>query len=215
MLSSMAFALIDCSLNPTERTPMTTRAINDPQAPTRRKVRIELLALDLAMCGRCTRTDRNLEAALRAAASSLCDKHIDVEVAKHVVTSEQEAERLRFASSPTIRVDGQDIALALRESPCEDCGELRGCAVSVNCRVRVWKGREHLEAPTGMIVEATLRAAESPSEESGPVLPYQMPKNLRTFFSALSRKEGTSALTGSRVSCCGPATQSECCGTGS
>ena len=68
---------------------------------SRRKARIELLALDLESCGQCTRTDRNLEAALRTAASLLRAKDIDVNVSRHVVTSETQARQLGFSSSPT------------------------------------------------------------------------------------------------------------------
>jgi hypothetical protein len=183
-------------------------------APNRRQLTIELLALDLETCGRCTRTDRNLEAALRTAASALRERDLDVEVVKRVVTSADDAERLRFLSSPTIRIGGRDIALDLKESPCDDCGEICGCKGGVSCRVWVWQGKKHLEAPTPMIVEAILAAAESPRSPEEPPAPYRMPENLRSFFAALARKDGAKAGRGeSHTSCCGPATQSECCGT--
>jgi hypothetical protein len=214
-LLSLAVPLCSCALNPPERTPLMPKsALEDPRVSSHRKVRIELLALDLESCGRCTRTDRNLEAALRTAASRLREKNIDVGVSRHVVTSEAQAKRLRFSSSPTIRIDGRDIALELRESPCDDCGELCGCEGGVSCRVWVWKGREHLEAPTEMIVEAILEAVDSPPSKKESPVPYHMPENLRTFFAALSQREEANAEPGeSRRLCCGPATSSECCGT--
>ena len=217
LLLSLALPVIGCTSNPPERTSlMPTSTVNDARSSSGRKIKIELLALDLDTCGRCMRTDRNLEAALRTAASILREKNVDVEVVKHLVTSEREAERLRFVSSPTIRADGKDIALDLRESPCEDCGELCGCKGGVSCRVWAGNGREHLEAPTEMIVEAILgAAAESPPQEKESALPYQMPENLRTFFGALSKQRSKGKPAEGRVSCCGPATQSECCGTGS
>ena len=214
MLLSLALPALGCTSNPVEGTQhRMTRTVDDSRISSRRKVEIELLALDLETCGRCTRTERNLEEALRTAASRLHERDIAVEVAKHVIGSEAEAKRLRFTSSPTIRVDGRDIALDLRESPCEDCGELCGCEGGVSCRVWVWKGQEHLEAPTEMIVEAILGASASPParDASGP---YRMPENLRAFFDARARKETVASKPGgTRVSCCGPATQSECCGT--
>ena len=214
-LLTLAVPFLGCAPNPPERTFIMPKSVFDvPPVSSRRKVRIELLALDLESCGRCTRTDRNLEAALRTAASLLRAKDIDVEVSRHVVTSEVQAQQLGFSSSPTIRIDGRDIALELRESPCEDCGELCGCEGGVSCRVWVWKGREHLEAPTEMIVEAILVAADSSPSKRELSVPYRMPENLRAFFAAVSRKDSAKAGTdGSRISCCGPATRSECCGT--
>ena len=189
----------------------TLRANDSKAASLRGKLTIELLALDLATCGRCTRTDRNLDDALAKAASVLRERMIDVEVTKHVVASSKDAERLRFVSSPTIRINGEDIALDLRESPCEDCGELCGCEGGVSCRVWVWNGKEFLEAPTEMIVEAIIEAVDA-TPANRPPAPYRMPENLRTFFASLAKKDAPHG-TRSRVACCGPASQSDCCAT--
>src|SRR5215208_209234 len=105
------------------------------EAPTGRELKLELLALDLTSCGRCTRTGENLDAAVTTVAAYLRETSVHVRVEKHVVGSAAEAERLRFASSPTIRLNGRDIAVELRESGCADCGEGCGCGGGVNCRV--------------------------------------------------------------------------------
>jgi hypothetical protein len=39
----------------------------------------------------------------------LADRGLDVEVALHEVTSDEEAVELRFPGSPTIRIDGRDV----------------------------------------------------------------------------------------------------------
>ena len=211
----LAFPLMGCALSQPERTSgMTTLQTSDSRAlSTRRQVKIELLALDLATCGRCTRTDRNLDDALAKAASVLREKMIDVEVVKHVVASSKDAERLRFLSSPTIRIDGEDIALDLRESPCDDCGELCGCEGRVSCRVWVWNGKEYLEAPTEMIVASVLKAADTRATPKGkPGTPYVMPENLRTFFASLAKTDAAKRTARSRVACCSHEAQSECCG---
>lgn len=178
-----------------------------------RSLAIELLALDLTTCGRCTRTESNLDSALASVAERLRRDGVAVEVRKTVVRTAEQAERLRFASSPTVRVDGRDIALALRESDCGDCGDLCGCAGSVECRVWPWRGREHLEAPEEMIVDAVLRAArEGPIGRPEPAPPFRLPDNLRRFFAA---REAAGASEGDRPpsagSCCG---SSGACGCG-
>lgn len=42
-------------------------------------------------------------------AEVLADRGLDVEVRVHEVTSQEEAERLTFPGSPTIRIDGRDV----------------------------------------------------------------------------------------------------------
>jgi hypothetical protein len=141
-------------------------------------IHIELLALDLATCGRCTRTSQNLDDALQQVAETLRATDTEVTVTKTVVRTLEEAERLRFVSSPTIRVNGRDIALELRESACADCGPDCGCGGGVACRVWVWRGREHTEAPKAMIVDAILRAYGT--EVAPPARGrYRVPENLR------------------------------------
>jgi hypothetical protein len=175
-------------------------------APSR-TVRIELLALDLSTCGRCTRTSTNLDEALAQAAGRLRSQGVAVEVTKTVVVSEDQAVRLRFVSSPTIRVDGRDIALELRESDCRDCGDLCGCHGGVACRVWVWEGREHIEAPVPLIVDAVLAAASSPpaaAPDEG--TPFRLPENLRRFL----REKGWHTR-GAGEGCCGVPAGEPCC----
>jgi hypothetical protein len=72
-----------------------------------------------------------------------------------------------LVTSPTIRVDDEDVALELRESPCgsELCTD--GCGNGIACRVWVHRGREFTEPPVTMIAEAIVRhvyaAAPSPA----------------------------------------------------
>ena len=158
-----------------------------PAPVAERTITIDLLALDLAICGRCTRTDANLSSALRTVSERLRGEGVDVQVRTTIVATAEEATRLRLESSPTIRVDGRDIALELRESKCRDCGDLCGPSDSVDCRVWVWRGQEYLEAPPEMIVEAVLQAyREGPTPAAPPTSPFRLPENLRRFFEARS-----------------------------
>ena len=62
---------------------------------------------------------------------------VEIVVKKTLVDSEQKAMELGFVASPTIRVNGRDIALQLRESNCASCGEACGCEGKIDCRVWV------------------------------------------------------------------------------
>jgi hypothetical protein len=195
-----------------------TNARGAPAAPIR-TLEIELLALDLDTCGRCTRTDRNLEDAIDSAAHLFREAGVEVRVAKRVIRSAEEAIRHRFASSPTIRIDGRDIALELRESSCGECGELcGGGAGSVDCRVWVWRGEEHLEAPRAMIVDAMLRAYGGGGSAPAGGSEFRLPENLAAFFAAAARMrtagagccEGAADCCAGAAECCEGST--ECCG---
>ena len=87
-----------------------------------------------------------------------------------------------FVSSPTIRINGEDIAVDLYESVCQDCGDL--CGDTVECRVWVYGGKEFTEPLKQMIVEAILQAAargRQPQPRKAKT-PYRLPHNLRIFF---------------------------------
>lgn len=164
--------------------------------PETRRLDIELLFLDVTTCGRCKGTDANLAGALADVASLLREAGVEVSLRKHHVDTAALAVQHRFVSSPTIRINGQDVALELRESDCQDCGEIAGCGGGVDCRVWVWQGREHTEAPRGLIIDAVLRAAYGPERRAEQPAPYELPENLRRFYEATA--------TSSSDACCAP-----------
>jgi hypothetical protein len=147
---------------------------------------VELLALDLSTCGRCTGTDRNIEAAVRELRPILAECGIDPRFRKTVVQTADQATALRFRSSPTIRINGRDVPIELRESRCGDCTGLAGKACDVDCRTWVWQGREFTEAPKGLVIDAILRAYPSSAEPSPTAsnAPFELPENLKRFFAA-------------------------------
>lgn len=160
----------------------------------RRTLDVELLALDLATCDRCVGTKATLEAALAATAEALRASGVDVAVRTTVVRTLEQAEALGFVASPTIRVDGRDIALQTKESPC-GCGDAAGTCT--DCRVWIYRGREHTVAPEEMIVEAILAAAASPAPTPASA-PAPVPENIRRYLAA--RANAGSA-------CCAPPTR--------
>ncbi len=94
------------------------RGILDAEAgiPTAsRRVAIDFLYLDLDVCTRCIGTNANLEAALSEVSQILRAADVAVSVRKTLVQSEEQARALGFVSSPTIRLNGKDIALVFRE----------------------------------------------------------------------------------------------------
>lgn len=179
-----------------------------------RKLTIELLALDLETCGRCTGTDANLDSAINTVAEVLRQGDVEVDVRKTVVQSAAQAERLRFESSPTIRINGRDITLTLRESNCADCGDICGCEGQVDCRVWVWRGQEHTEAPKALIIDAILNAysqAWSPAPE--PTGRFRLPDNLRRYFEAKAHHAETDrANCCDQTACCDAEEKESCCG---
>jgi hypothetical protein len=172
---------------------------------TRRKIEIDFLYVDLSVCTRCIGTDVHLDEALSEVSRILEAAGVEVSVRKTLVVSEAQAKALGFFSSPTIRINGKDIALEFRESPCDSCEACAG-NIPVNCRVWVFKGREYTEAPKAMIVDAILREvyagapfSKAPAQRKS----YEVPENLRRLFS------GKAAMKQS--SCCPPAEKADCC----
>src|SRR5574341_868996 len=106
---------------------------NTAKTTRQKQLVIELLYADLSVCTRCRETDLNLEEAISEVAQVVRATGVDVVVKKIHVQSEEQAQALRFVSSPTIRINGKDIQFELKESPCNSCGDL--CGEDVLCRV--------------------------------------------------------------------------------
>ena len=180
---------------------------------------IELFALDLSTCSRCTATLRNIEKAIEAVQQALKITRTDVRLHKILIDSEEQAGKHHFVTSPTVRVNGRDIAFKTLESHCDSCTDLCGCEEGTNCRVWLYQGREYNEAPVGLIVEAILsefyaRASWAPPK---PVEFTGVNKNLQRFFSSKAKKEvseeSVCCSTVEGESCCEPSEKSSCCGT--
>ncbi|WP_201261819.1 DUF2703 domain-containing protein [Moorella sp. Hama-1] len=183
---------------------------------SQRSLDIEFLYLDLDACTRCRGTGRNLEEALNEVAGILQATGIQVNLRKIHVRTEEQALALGFVSSPTIRINGRDIQLDIRESLCESCGDL--CGEDVDCRVWVYQGKEYTEAPKGMIIEAVLKhvygGGTAAPAVSKPL--KELPDNLKRFFAARRKKEevgtGPNNGPGTPDSCCGISPLAKCCG---
>lgn len=151
------------------------------------RILIDLLFLDLSVCTRCQGTDENLDAAVAEVSRVLESTGREVVVNRVHVLSEELARKYHFVSSPTIRVNGQDIQMDIRESLCESCGDL--CGDSVDCRVWVYRGKEYTEPPKAMIMEAILREVYGSREKVEESKEYVLPENLKRFYEKMRLKE--------------------------
>ncbi len=187
--------------------------MTEMQQNTKKKVEIDFMYIDLEVCTRCMGTDDNLDKALQTVRSVLEAAGAEVTVRKTLIDSESKALELEFVSSPTIRVNGQDVALELRESVCESCGEASGGDQPVDCRVWVYQGKEYTVAPVPMIVDAILAATYG--AQAGQPVPRtaeSVPENLKRFFAAKASNATSSCCsTQAQTSCCEPAQKSTCC----
>jgi len=158
--------------------------------PAKKKIAIDFLYLDLSTCERCQGTEDSLDRSIDEVSAVLKAAGFQVEVNKVNITSEKLAEEYRFVSSPTIRVNGRDIAGELKENCCEDCGDL--CGDDVECRVWVYEGKDYNVPPKGLIINAILKEAYSdlqiadlnPSNNE-----YELPDNLKKFFDGLENNK--------------------------
>jgi len=154
----------------------------------KRKVTIDFLFLDLNVCTRCQGTDQSLDDALREVSKVLESSDIDIEINKINVINEELAVKHRFISSPTIRVNGHDIQMEVRESLCQSCGDL--CGDEVDCRVWDYNGIEYNVPPKAMIIEAILKEVyrEDNSKTNLSDYGYILPDNLKKFYEGIKNK---------------------------
>jgi len=184
-----------------------------------RAIEIELLALDLTSCTRCVGTLENIERAIDTVRPVLEVTGAQVNVRRLVIESEEQARQYRFVTSPTVRINGKDIAFETLESKCDSCTDLCGCDEGTNCRVWRYQGKEYTEAPVGLIVEALLHEIGSSDRAGGDGTSVyeEVPENLRRFFTSKSAKQpaGTESCCPStaQVTCCAPGEKAVCCGT--
>lgn len=155
-------------------------------APEKRVITIDFLYLDLNVCIPCQGTDSSLDEALEEVSKVLEATGVEVVINKIHVTTEKQAAELKLLSSPTIRINGQDIQLEVKESLCPSCGDL--CGGDIDCRVWVYQGKEYVVPPKAMIVEAILKNVYGGKEVIPVNKPYVMPDNLKRFFVKMSSK---------------------------
>ncbi|MBE7551621.1 MAG: DUF2703 domain-containing protein [Anaerolineales bacterium] len=176
-----------------------------------RQLKIEFLYLDLDVCTRCQGSEVNLEEALVEVSTLLKAAGIQTSLQKTHVQSLEQVQALGFVSSPTIRLNGQDIQLELKENACPSCSELSG--TPTNCRIWIYQGQEYSVPPKEMIVDAILRAVYGGAQADVPRSPQPTTgmENLRGFFDARRQQTpaGGQPQESTRINCCSTV---GCCG---
>jgi glutaredoxin len=169
----------------------------------KKSVVIDFLYLDLSTCTWCQGTEQSLEDALNEVSNVLKASEIEVVLNKINVISEELAMKHKFISSPTIRVNGKDIQMDIKEKKCESCGDL--CGDSVDCRVWEFNGEEYTIPPKALIIEGILKSVFGGESKSNENNEYKLPENLKRFYTAMKEKSNNE-------SCCGGEKTDKCCG---
>jgi hypothetical protein len=146
----------------------------------KKKIVVEYLYLDLETCERCIGTDKVLDEVMMVLTPVLEIAGFEVEYNKIEMETSEIAAQYKFLSSPTIRVNGQDICQSVAENSCDCCSDISG--TDVNCRVFEHAG-EFYEVPTKeMLVKAILNAVFGQVKTSCSCGEYELPENLKEFF---------------------------------
>jgi hypothetical protein len=158
---------------------------------TKKILNIDLLVVDLSTCKRCVPTGDQLRAAVRLLAPVAEALGIEFRHHEIVVQTPQEAKDRALLSSPTIRVNGRDIAQDIRESLCESCGDLTNNNTKVDCREWHYRGKVYFAAPLPMLIESIMGAMLN--IDAPPVIPEpleELPENLQRYFSDKKQTAG-------------------------
>lgn len=156
-------------------------------------IAIDFLYLDLKTCERCMGTDDALMDAINEVGAVLTAAGYAVVLNKIEIEDAQMAEQYRFLSSPTIRINGKDICLDVKENSCGSCSDISN--QPTNCRIFVYEGTEYEVPPKAMIINAILSAVYGREQNAAQDDPYALPENLKLFFEG--KKNNAEGL------CCG------------
>lgn len=147
---------------------------------SQKEVQIEYLYLNLETCDRCVGTDKVLDEVMMILTPALQLAGYTVKYSKKEMKTVELAIQHRFLSSPTIRVNRQDVCGTVKENSCGCCSEISGS--DVDCRVFEYGGETYEVPPKEMLAEAILRTVFAQSESVCPSNNYELPENLRAFF---------------------------------
>ena len=144
---------------------------------------IDLIVIDLSSCKRCVPTGDQLKRAVDLLGPVADVLEIELKHREIVAQTPQEAMNHALLSSPTIRLNGHDIAQDIRESLCESCGDLTNGNTLVDCREWHYRDKVYFAAPLPLLVEAIMGAMLN--IDSPPIVPApitELPENLQRYF---------------------------------
>ncbi|MEA4972461.1 MAG: DUF2703 domain-containing protein [Candidatus Metalachnospira sp.] len=157
------------------------------EAASKKVIEIEYLYLDLETCDRCVGTDKILDEVINILAPAFQLAGYDVKYNKMKIETEQLAKQYQFVSSPTIRVNGQDICQSVSENICGCCSDISG--TDVDCRIFEYNGETYEIPPKEMLAETILRIAFNGYDKDCSSDDYEIPENLKTFFEGKKNKK--------------------------
>ena len=165
--------------------PQSDQASNEEKEiqASEKVLNVDLLVIDLDTCKRCVPTGDQLKAAVQLLKPVSDALGISLHHKEIVVQTEAEAKKYALLSSPTIRLNGRDIAEDICESACESCGDLTS-NTTVNCREWYYRGQVFSCTPLPMLLEAIMDAMLK-IDKMQPVAPTpleELPKNLQRYF---------------------------------
>jgi NAD-dependent dihydropyrimidine dehydrogenase PreA subunit len=159
-----------------------------------KRILVEYLYLDLKTCDRCIGTSGVLDEVVMVLTPALSLAGYEVQYDKVEMKTAELAEQYRFLSSPTIRVNGQDICQSVSENSCGCCGEISG--TDVDCRVFEYGGETYEVPPKEMLAEAILKGV-SGAPNGCSCGEYRLPDNLRAFYDGKSSKSDRACVKSS------------------
>lgn len=157
---------------------------------SKKKVVVEYLYLDIETCGRCIGTDNILDEVMITLTPTLNIAGFEVEYNKIEMNTAEVAKQYKFLSSPTIRVNSQDICQSVEENSCGCCSDISG--TDVNCRVFEYNGKTYEVPPKEMIAKAILNEVLGYTEAGYSCEKYELPGKLREFFEGKKNKSDCS-----------------------
>lgn len=172
----------------------TGRAETTEERAVRKALHVDLLVIDLETCARCVPTGDQLQTAVNLLSPVAEAMGIELEYHPIVVQTPEEAKGYALLSSPTIRLNGRDIAQDIRESVCESCGDLTDNNTMVDCREWHYRGKVYAAAPLPLLLEAVMGAMLTIDEISS-VIPaplQELPENLQWYFDNKKQTGGSS-----------------------
>ncbi len=155
---------------------------------------IDFLYVDLSECERCQSSDETLDKALREMREQIHQNDVSsISISKRKITSDEEAEKYDVVRSPTLRINGRDIEeivnedYEIKDSYCPSCDDVTG--------------PECYEV-TGGGNDCRVFEYEGNTYET---IPKEMIKEAIREIVGIDER--------SVESCCGPQTDSDCCGS--
>nr|HMS39766.1 DUF2703 domain-containing protein [Pyrinomonadaceae bacterium] len=152
-----------------------------------KEINIEFLYLDLNVCEMCKGTESNLEEALAEVSEVLKSTGVKVNLQKTHIETYEQALALDFISSPTIRINGRDAALEVKENYCSSCSDLSG--TETFCRVWNFGGEEFSTVPKSLVIETILKEIYGGKTETAEISAErkaQSLENLKRFFAGIN-----------------------------